>query len=39
MFVDREKELTFLEEKWKEPKPQMIVPIPRKSFYCEELFD
>ncbi len=25
MFVNREKELTFLERKWKEPKAQMIV--------------
>jgi len=25
MFIDRKKELTFLEQKWKEPKAQMIV--------------
>lgn len=25
MFIDREKELAFLEQKWKEPKAQMIV--------------
>jgi len=25
MFIDRKKELGFLEQKWKEPKAQMIV--------------
>lgn len=25
MFIDREKELAFLEQKWKESKPQMII--------------